>query len=238
MLYKYSNDSNYEDLAAGRVIIHKSGFTNFPVRLADEIFIRCLNYLESSENVSIYDPCCGGGYLLTILGFLNINIINSIIASDISDEALCVAQKNLSLLTKDGLTERTQHINNLYLLHSKQSHLEALDSTHRLLKILNDAKHETKFQIFNADILTKGILENQSFRADIVFLDVPYGNLVKWKSENADEINLLDNLLPVITNKSVVAICSDKSQRFTSNHFKSLEKQMIGKRKFQIFKLH
>ena len=73
-------------------------------------------------------------------------------------------------------------------------------------------------------------------RADILFTDVPYGNLTKWQNRNEDNINLLDQLLPVIRDGSIVAICSDKSQKFQSDHFKRLEKQVIGKRLFQIFR--
>lgn len=76
MVYKYCKNENYEDLASGKVILHRTGYPNFPVRLAQEIFFRCLNYLDNSDSICIYDPCCGGGYLLTVLGFLNLSLIH------------------------------------------------------------------------------------------------------------------------------------------------------------------
>lgn len=87
MVYKYCENQNFEELASGRVIVHRAGCPNFPVRLAQEIFGRCLYHLGNPDKVCIYDPCCGG-YLLTVLGFLNFEKIKTAMASDISDDAI------------------------------------------------------------------------------------------------------------------------------------------------------
>ncbi len=178
MVYKYCENKNFEDLASGKVIVHRAGYPNFPVRLAQEIFSRCLHYLDDPDSVCIYDPCCGGGYLLTVLGFLNFEKIKTIMASDISDDAIQLTNENLSLLDKNGLKKRIRQINDLLSLYNKHSHIEALNSA----------------------------------------------------------TNLLDQLLPVTKEKTVVAICSDKSQKFQSDSFQRIEKQVIGKRLFQIFR--
>lgn len=237
MVYKYCQNNNFEDLASGKVIVHRTGYPNFPVRLAQEIFGRCLSYLNNPDRICIYDPCCGGGYLLTILGFLNFEKINTIMASDISDEAIQIAKENLSLLNKNGLGQRIQHLNHLLLLHNKKSYIEALDSAANLLSILNNSTHEIENRVFKTDILSSHSFDNRNFKADIIFTDVPYGNLVKWQNRNEEKINFLDQLLPVTKDRSVVAICSDKSQKFQSDKFQRVEKQIIGKRQFQIFKL-
>ena len=62
------------------------------------------------------NPCCGGGYLLTVLGFLNYERIKTIMASDISDDAIQLANENLSLLDKNGLKKRIRQINDLLSL--------------------------------------------------------------------------------------------------------------------------
>lgn len=85
MNYKYFNDDNFEDFASGRVIYHKTGMPNFPVRLAGEIFFRCLQYTDKKD-ITLYDPCCGSSYMLTVLGLLNIQEIENIVASDISED--------------------------------------------------------------------------------------------------------------------------------------------------------
>ncbi len=236
MVYRYCENRNFEDLASGRVLLHKSGSTNFPVRLAQEIFGRCLHYLDVPDHICIYDPCCGGGYLLTVLGFLNFERIQTIIASDIDNEAVRLAGENLALLHRDGLGQRIGQLEHLFSSYHKDSHAEALGSAARLLKILTDTTHEIEHRVFQADLLSTAPFGNMDFKADIIFTDVPYGNLAQWQNGKGD-INLPDLLLPVAKAQTVVAICSDKSQKFRSEHFRRVEKQVIGKRMFQIYQL-
>lgn len=236
MVYQYCENRNFEDLASGRVLIHKNGATNFPVRLAQEIFGRCLHYLDDPDQVCIYDPCCGGGYLLAVLGFLNLEKIRTIIASDISHEAVRLAGENLALLHRDGLEQRIRQLEHLFSLYHKDSHAEALYSAARLLKILTDTTHKIEHKVFQTDLLSKDPFGNMDFKADIIFTDVPYGNLAQWQNGKED-VNLPDLLLPVAKAGTVVAICSDKTQKFRSEHFQRMEKQVIGKRIFQIYKL-
>jgi hypothetical protein len=70
MIYKYFQKGNYEDFSSGKVILHKSKYQNYPVRLAGEIFCQCLEYIKKQSNFCVYDPCCGSAYMLTVLGFL------------------------------------------------------------------------------------------------------------------------------------------------------------------------
>ena len=101
MEYKYGKNDNNEDFSAGRVLYIIKGMTNFPVRLAQEIYGRCLQHSRKKNNICLYDCCCGGGYLLTVLGFLNQDTIVKIIGSDIKIEMLKIAEKNLTLLSKE-----------------------------------------------------------------------------------------------------------------------------------------
>lgn len=235
MEYKYCENKNFEDLACGRVIYYKSGMTNFPVRLAQEIYGRCVSYLDKKDNISIYDPCCGGGYLLTVLGFLNMGSINEIIGSDISDQAVELAKNNLSLLTEDGLEKRIRQLNSYYAQFGKQSHKEAIDSAKRLMHIVKKYDKKPTISVFKGDILAKETLSAKDFKADIVISDVPYGNLVSWHGAGQDPINvLLENLMPILKPQSVVAICSDKRQKIKVENYKRLERQRVGKRKFEI----
>ncbi len=252
MQYKYCENENFEDLACGRVIMQKAGHTNFPVRLAQEIFGRCVSYLNSPDDLCIYDPCCGGGYLLTVLGLLNRDVIKTIVASDIDEEAIQIAQENLSLLNKDGMERRMRRLSELHAAYGKVSHADALDSARRLMAGLDNTSYGVDADVFKADILAEDALKDCGFKADIVFVDVPYGNMVAWQGPVASRADntvagvgvrtglcsstLLDNLRPVLKDRAVVAVCSDKSQSFGSEHFCRLEKQMIGKRRLQIFR--
>jgi tRNA G10 N-methylase Trm11 len=238
MQYKYCDDGSFEDFASGRVIIHKPGFTNFPVRLAQEIFCRCLFYLKDKTKLCLYDPCCGSGYMLTVLGLLNYDIIETVVASDCDDGALETAERNLRLLTVPGMNERIRHLLGLHAQFNKASHLQAAESAERLKSLIIKGR-EINTLTFNADILSENILKYNNFRADIVFTDIPYGNLVPWQKEEGRHTNhLLENLLPILKPDSVVAVCANKQQAIHSDKFIRKEKQKIGKRKFEIFKLH
>jgi tRNA G10 N-methylase Trm11 len=243
MQYKYCQNENFEDFASGRVILHKHGFPNFPVRLAQEIYCRCLSYIKNKTDVCIYDPCGGSGYMLTVIGFLNLDSLKTMICSDLNGEALEIADTNLSLLTVGGLEKRISHLHNLYTQFNRQSHIEAAESAKTLMNLIKEEHNINTINkmTFQADILSKNIkniLEEKNFKADIIITDIPYGNLSSWQ-ENEDNSmsNLLDNLIPVIKPESVVAVCSNKRQKILSENYIRLEKQQIGKRKFEIFTL-
>ena len=235
MNYRYCQDGNFEDLASGRVLIHRSGYPNFPVRLAQEIFCRCRSYLPDSRGpVTVYDPCCGGGYLLTVLGFLNGREIGSLIGSDISGEATALAGENLSRLTPEGMEQRREHLERLYREQGKPSVLESLASLSRLSSRMPETQG-IQTRVFQADALS-GNLAEFGVQADIVITDVPYGNLVAWDQQGENPADrLLRAVGPVLSPGGIAAICSDKGQKITPGSFRRLERQLVGKRKFEIF---
>ncbi|MCL2605257.1 MAG: hypothetical protein FWD90_12325 [Defluviitaleaceae bacterium] len=234
MQYKYAADANYEDFASGRVIRHKTGGTNFPVRLAQEIFCRCVYNSEAKNNLCLYDPCCGGGYLLTAIGLLNYSLIQSIIASDCDTDAVLITEQNLRLLTAEGINERISHLHHLHVQYGKPSHSQAIESAEKLNGYI-DKTRSINVTTFRADILHAGALTDMGFKADIVFTDIPYDNLTAWNNDGG-ATDFTENLLPVLHPHSVVAVCSNKQQKITADCFTRLEKQKIGKRKFEIFK--
>ena len=74
MKYKFAVDKeDYTDFASGRVLYSAPGTTGFPVRLTSEILQRAFAILGTGGHngpYTIYDPCCGGAFLLTTIGFL------------------------------------------------------------------------------------------------------------------------------------------------------------------------
>ncbi len=239
MNYKYFNNDNFEDFACGRVIYHKSKMPSFPVRLAGEIFMRCVEHLGKGNEIILYDPCCGGGYMLTVLGLLNPEKISTIIGSDIDEVSLSLAKSNLSLLSKEGLIIRKKQLEKMLDEYNKVSHREAISSIDKFMDIIEKRSFKTNTQIFKADILDKMALVEKSFKADLIIADVPYGNLVSWnsaeKSNNVD--SLLDNILPVVHKNTIVALVTDKSQRVKNERFKRLEKFNAGTRRVEIVKI-
>lgn len=237
MQYKYVKNDNYENFSSGRVLLHKSGYPNFPVRLAQEIFCRCLSYLSKKDDLSVYDPLCGGGYLLTVLGLLNPLAVSHIIGSDIDEDAVKLAGDNFNMLTVNGMEKRKEHLRSLNDRYKKQNYSEAIKSAGLLSDIV--AAMNIKTYAFLADAL-KSDYRNLNIRADVIITDVPYGNLVSWQAnDELSRINsLLDNIIPCLNTGAVVAVCSDKAQKIKNKNYTRLEKQQIGKRKFEILKLN
>lgn len=231
MEYKYAENCNYEDFASGRVLYNTNGIPNFPVRLANEIYRRCLEYSSKKENICLYDCCCGGGYFITVLGLLNQQSISKIIASDIDYKMLEIAKLNLSLLSKKGIKRRIDEINSLYKQFNKVSHRDAGESA---IKLSNLIQNEINVQLFQADAFRDIEMD---IKPDIIITDVPYGNLVNWQG-GTDEVScLMESLTKICSNETVIAISMNKNQKISSKRFKRLEKQNVGKRKFEIYKL-
>ena len=262
MRYHYFENRNYEDFAGGKVIYHKPGYTNFPVRLAGEIYMTCLHILNKQEGKTVvYDPCCGTGYLLTVLGFLCGDYISSIYASDISVDIVALAQSNLNLLHPEGLLARKMQLKELYQKYNKPSHLAAINSVESLANLINCRDTLINCTTFSADVMNHNALSNQHFKADIVITDVPYGNLVTWADKRTslytndcspvqgvllkhclNHVPPIDTLLHNITRflheDSVVAICSDKSQKIANPQFRRVKKIQAGKRKIEFFQVN
>ena len=226
MNYLYCPAGNYEDFASGRVIHGAKGIPNFPVRLIAEIFGRALEASAKKDHLTVYDPCCGGAYSLTIIGLFYGKTIEKIYGSDISDEMIECARKNLELLTYDGLDRRRMELEKLYEEFGKDSHKDAIRSLEQIrLRLGSDIESET----FVADC-TKTLPE---IKPDIIITDIPYGNLVNWGGEG--EINaMMESLFDIAGKDTILAVSMDKSQRITSDKWQRIAKQNIGKRRFEI----
>lgn len=230
MEYRYSPKANYEDFASGRVLYHAKNIPNFPVRLQAEIFCRAKQYLHQKTGLVVYDPCCGGGGSLATLGFLFNEEIDSLIGSDIDPEMVSCAEKNLSLLSKEGLAGRKKELEQFYREYQKESHLGAIDSAVRLEKLL---VHAIETKVLTADC-TKPL---PNIKPDIVITDVPYGNLAEWNDTESSSMEaMLERLYEIAGEHTVLAVCMDKKQKPHSEKWQRLEKENIGKRRFEILK--
>ncbi len=236
--YKYAvARENFEDYSSGRVLYGSPGATNFPVRLASETFQRIaarLNEKEAPPPYVLYDPCCGGGYSATVLGYLHGEQIKKIYASDVSLEALELARRNLSLLTSDGLARRADELRALIERFDKPSHRDALDSSSRLKRALERLPHAIETNCFRFDILGGADPSPEIEKVDLVFSDVPYGAATHWQGA-ATGLNpfqkLLDNLRNILAPASVVALTASKKQEISHDGYRRLKDIKIGKRR-------
>ena len=236
MPYKYPKLDSYEFLAAGKVLYGYPGSPNFPVRLAQEIFLRAQEHLGIEEEMRLYDPCCGTGYLLSTLALLNPEKIQSIHGSDIQAQFLEIARKNFSLLTQEGLKKRKEELQHLYKLHQKETHANALSHLEHIQGILTDYSPKIEGGVFERDILVYSENANATHvTAHLILADVPYGNLVEWKGENSLG-KMMENLMDNLHETGILALIYPKAQAPKHPDFNRVEKFKIGKRVIELFK--
>jgi tRNA G10 N-methylase Trm11 len=246
MQYKYATEQqDFSDYSSGRVLYSLAGHPAFPIRLASEVFQRCLAYRAALYRVStpatLYDPCCGAGYHLSILAFLHGEHIREVIGSDIDEKAVAVARRNLGLLHVDGLDRRMDEITEMLDQYGKDSHQEALRSVSVLKKRLSTAAHTLETRVFQANAIdSKEISSNmKSQSVDIVFTDVPYGQHSYWRDSNVSS-NPLDSILEALpgtlSSSAIVAIVSDKQQKVSHGSYERIERFQVGKRRIVILR--
>jgi tRNA G10 N-methylase Trm11 len=248
MQYKYATEQqDYSDYSSGRVLYSLPGHPAFPIRLASEIFQRCLAYREAiygvSTPVTLYDPCCGAAYQLTVLAFLHGEHIREVIGSDIDEKAVAVARRNLGLLHVDGLDRRMIEIREMLEQYGKDSHQDALRSASLLKKRLSvlTAEHSLETKVFQANAFdSKEIAGNiSSGSVDIVFTDVPYGHHSYWRDSNVSSTpldSLLEALPGTLSSSALVALVSDKQQKASHGSRERIERFQVGKRRIVILK--
>lgn len=248
MEYKYAKaQQDYSDLSSGRVFYSLPGHPAFPVRLASEIFQRCLAHREKIYKISepsiLYDPCCGAAYHLSVLAYLHGESVQEIIASDVDENAVELAKRNLGLLDMAGMDKRIVEIKTMLEKFGKDSHKDALKSANVVKKKLSllSKKHFLKTRVFQANTLAKDeILGNiKPGSVDIVFTDIPYGQHSNWIDPDgiSDPLwSVLDSLLSVLSSSSIVAIASDKQQKAFHEGYQRIERFQVGKRRMLILK--
>lgn len=245
MEYKFAQaPDNYADLASGHVFYSLPGHPAFPVRLASEIYQRCLAYrAKDSTPCTLYDPCCGAAYHLAILGYLHWDSACRIVGSDIDEKSIQLAERNLGLLTPTGMERRANEITAMIHLYGKDSHKDALESLRRLQEQVNCLTQVRPIQtkVFQANATDAAALRAglQDTPVDIVFTDIPYGQHSQWEKVSGSNPagSMLEALRQVLQPESIVAIASDKEQKIAHDAFIRLEKLQIGKRQVLIFKL-
>ena len=246
MPYQFAQERpDYSDLASGRVFHSLSGNPTFPIRLASEVLQRCLAIRTAGGHggpVTLYDPCCGAAYHLSVLAYLHGESLQAIVASDIDARAVEFAARNLALLSVEGLDRRIAELAQMVQLYGKESHAVALASAHQLRQRLVDlsALRPIQVHVFQADALDRQALHTQlqDLQIDIVFTDVPYGRHAQWRGQLAHARSpmwaMLDALRDVLVPTSLVAIVSDKQQKAAHDGYRRVQRFQIGKRQIVI----
>jgi 23S rRNA (guanine2535-N1)-methyltransferase len=240
---------DYSDLSSGRVFYGLPGHPAFPIRLASEIFQRCIA-LRTAEHLPtpcvLFDPCCGGAYHLSVLAYLHREYIREVIGSDVEEEAIALAQRNLDLLSVSGLDRRISEITEMLKRYGKKSHHEALKSATvmRQSVAFREQKYPLKISTFLANATDgKALRHNlKGVEVDIVLTDIPYGRSSRWVKSGSELspsdplYSMLTALLAILSPISIVAIISDKQQKIKHQNYERLEQFQVGKRRVGILR--
>lgn len=251
MPYQYVQErQDATDLASGRVLHGLPGRPALPVRLADEVFQRCLaarQPVARGARLVLYDPCCGAGYHLTVLGLLHPSSLAAVIGSDVDARAVEVARQNLDLLTPTGLAARAATLAQRAVEFGKESHRAAVDSAERLgrglERDLDGAMIRTDAFVADALVGQAALQRLGPASVDLVVTDVPYGWRSFWQSTPsqsvADDVDpiesLLAMLLPLLTPGAIVGVISDKTRKTQHESFKRVKQFTIGKRRVTLY---
>ncbi len=232
---------NYEDYSSGRVLYGAPGATNFSVSLSRQIFEICSEYLTNKGNPGpyvVYDPFCGAGYSMTVLGFLYGHNIKEIIASDIDKTILEFANKNLSLLSIQGMIVRVNELKKFIEEYKKACHKEALKSAECLQA--KSQKFSVQTKIFEFNILSEENFPKLLNNVDIVIADAPYGKLTDWVDlqEGINPIQVtLDKIKGVLSKNAIIAIVVNKKQEISYEGYSKIKSFKFGKRKVILLEL-
>lgn len=183
MSYRYATvRTDNQDLASGFVLHSAPGFPAFPVRPASEILQRALALRGGDRPAGLWDPCCGSGYLLTVLGLLHRDRIASVLASDLDPAAVELAGRNLALLSRAGLASREAELEARAGRLGKPVHAEAARAARRLAAGLGAAGGDVPYAVREADVFDPAGLRRalRGLAPDIVITDVPYGEQTDW----------------------------------------------------------
>jgi 16S rRNA G966 N2-methylase RsmD len=248
MQYKYEKEvKDYSDLASGRVFYSLPGHPAFPVRLASEVFQRCIAHreviYEESGPCTLFDPCCGAAYHLGVLAYLHGRLIRKIIASDIDQKAVAMAKRNLGLLSIEGIGQRIGEITSMLEQYQKGAHKEALKSAYLIRDKISALAQIRSLEssVFQADATDQAAIHASipTGSVDIVFTDIPYGLHSRWHGAKAlpDPVwSMLEALRGVLSPWSIVAVASDKQQKASHDDYQRIEQFQIGKRRVVILK--
>ncbi|WP_017578957.1 rRNA methyltransferase [Nocardiopsis valliformis] len=229
MSYRYATErTDHSALASGQVLRSAPGYPGFPVRLASELLQRAMVHVEGAQ-VRLWDPCCGSGYLVAVLGLLHRDRLTHVRATDVDEDAVGIAARNLELLTAEGLAERERELRRSALDFGRVAFVERAESARDLAAGLaamgGDLPHESAV----ADVF--GLTEPVD--ADLVITDVPYGEMTHWEGgvPEGDPIRgLLAAMGRVLPPHAVVVVTARTRRIPLPEGVRALERVKIGNR--------
>lgn len=235
--YRYAVErTDQSALASGQVLRSAPGFPGFPVRLASELFQRAMVH-TGGESVRLWDPCCGSGYLVAVLGFLHRDRLTHVRATDVDADAVALAARNLRLLTAEGLVEREEELRRSARDFGRVVFVERAEAARELAAGLAGMGGDLPHEAGIADVFS---LE-EPVDADLVVTDVPYGEMTSWTGAVPDQgkqrdgaegamRGLLESLGRVLPEHAVVVVTARTRRVVLPEGVRALERVKVGNR--------
>jgi len=177
--YRHAPAANHAALDA--VLASAPGRPPLPVRLTVELAGRARAHLPADAPLTVWDPCCGAGVTLTVLGLL-VPGITRLVGTDADPEPLDLARRNLALLDPGGLAARAADLDALAARHDKPSYADAATAARTLVPASTPA-----WSVAVADArdtaAVRGVLAEASpddAGPDLVLADLPHGIRTTW----------------------------------------------------------
>lgn len=174
MRFDHAVDDTFDDAGGGRVVHSARGFPGYPPRLAVELFSRAREMVGRSR-VGMWDPLCGAGGIVTSIGLLRPTEVRRLLATDVNPDAVQLASRNLSLVSRSGLLARRQELTERMADPEQRIDPERLRALDRLLT--RDGRGDdiavAALRANATDATDLGRLDLDG--VDIAFADLPYG---------------------------------------------------------------
>ncbi len=240
MMYRHAVDrQNYTDLSSGGVLFSAPGFPAFPARLASEIFQRAVA-LRPGGPVRVWDPCCGSGYLLTVLALMHRSDIVGVLGTDIDPSALALAERNLGLLTQRGFASRAEQLSKWAQRWDKPAYLETARAARRLARRLQEDGGPLPIRVAQADVFEPDQLRRslRDYRPGLVVADVPYGERTFWKGQTGSSgtENMLRSIDSVLDRDAVIAVVARGRKVHVDDARRAVASFRIGSRAVAFFR--
>ncbi|AOS62787.1 rRNA methyltransferase [Actinoalloteichus hymeniacidonis] len=238
MPYRFAvEQTDHADLAGGAVLRSAPGLPAFPVRLATELFARAAARLPGGAELTMWDPLCGSGYLLTVLGLLHRGELGAVLGSDVDERATEVATANLALLTSAGLRARAGRLHEQAAEFDKPAYALAAEAAGRLAGLLLAGGGDLRAEVRRADALDPdalgGVVEGFP-PVDLVLADLPYGEQTRWRGEHGaaaePQARLLRALRPNLPDHAVLVLVDRSRKVVLPAGLRPLERFRIGTR--------
>lgn len=200
MEYRHASAADRGDLDA--VLASAPGRPTLPVRLTLELFGRALA-LAGGGPVAVWDPCCGAGTTLAVLGLCRGSALSGLVGSDVDPSPLDLARRNLALLDPGGLDARAAELEALAARHGKPGYSSAAAAARRLVAA------PVPYELAVADVTdpdaTRPVVDRH--RPLVVIADLPHGVQTDWSGSTDDPgPELVTALASVLAPDAVIAV--------------------------------